>query len=82
MANRAATQAAINAYFGRMEFRLSGLDETSRSEVTQINADLDRVARKTLTDKYPSLSARDALANWNVVVGILARLAGCPDHHQ
>jgi hypothetical protein len=79
VSSRGRTMAAINAHFGTMEFWLVDLRESSPSEIAQIKADLDRMAGKTLTDKYPSLPAHDALANWDAVAGILTGLAEIAD---
>ncbi|MBO0839001.1 MAG: hypothetical protein J2P28_26310, partial [Actinobacteria bacterium] len=72
--DRVGIVAAINTTLSTVEFWLAPVYESNPFQVTQIKNDLARVAQKALSERYPSLSAHDALANWEVVVDVLDRL--------
>jgi hypothetical protein len=72
--DRMGTVVALDGRQGTMQFWLAPVQEANPFEVTRIKNDLARVARKALVDRYPSLSAHEALTNWEAVVDILDRL--------
>ncbi|MBO0683012.1 MAG: hypothetical protein J2P45_07645, partial [Candidatus Dormibacteraeota bacterium] len=72
--DRMGTAVAINTTLSTIEFWLAPVFESNPFQVTQIKNDLARVAQKALSERYPSLSAHEALANWEVVVDVLDRL--------
>jgi hypothetical protein len=72
--DRMGTVVALDGRQGTMQFWLAPVQEANPFEVTRIKNDLARIARKALADRYPSLSAHEALTNWEAVVDILERL--------